>query len=136
MREGDDRFDAILETSLDHILVMIQSGLVDRTAYGAERHNAGPGHREAEVRHSNGRKTSNVLFVEVVGHVCNFRVSLVGRTANVTHGSNRVESTRTSAILSESAFDLEGAAGHSPYEILRKLVAINASICGIWTSGI
>jgi len=62
--QGNRRLDAILNTSIDQIVVMVDSQLVDRSA--AKRQDAGPRQREAVDLNSLSSQAGDVFLVEIV----------------------------------------------------------------------
>jgi hypothetical protein len=99
-------------------------------------YDAGPCDREAKVWNANGRKTGDVLLVQVVRHGRDFSIDFARLSTNVADSSNDIHCCGSSAVFSEPAFDLEGTAGHSPDEALGKFVAVDADVLRLGTGGV
>jgi hypothetical protein len=99
-------------------------------------YDAGPCDREAKVWNANGRKTGDVLLVQVVRHGRDFSIDFARLSTNVADSSNDIHCCGSSAVFSEPAFDLEDTAGHSPDEALGKFVAVDADVLRLGTGGV
>lgn len=91
MAQCDDRGNAMLDTFVNHVVVMIDASLIERAASYSEGDNACPGDGKRVIRHAQSGDSGDVLLVKIVVHVRNLSTRSTG-SANAK-SSNHVQFT-------------------------------------------